>query len=296
MKVIFCWVCFTLFAILSSSGSPLRNNVSYKPVVIIHGLHDSPNTLQFFADFIAKAHPGTNVTLIHILHGLPSLLPMWHQVDRFKPIVSTICKADPNGIHLIGYSQGALVARAIVQSLDNHPIENFISITGPQNGQFGETDLMKKIPLYNWGKNNAYRFLYTKMGQLISFGNYWKDPHHLDLYRKHNKFLPILNNETYNEHSEEYKKNFIRLKKVVLIGSMNDTTITPWQSSHFAFYDEDEKIVEMRNQEVYQRDSFGLRTLDERGDLVLDTISGLDHKDIPNSGEFIQDHVLPYLT
>ncbi|KAF3839507.1 hypothetical protein F7725_018224, partial [Dissostichus mawsoni] len=46
-----------------------------------------------------------------------------------------------------------------------------------------------------------------------------------------------------------WRENFLRIKKLVLIGGPDDGVITPWQSSHFGFYDSNETIVEMRNQE-----------------------------------------------
>lgn len=38
---------------------------------------------------------------------------------------------------LPGYSQGALLARVILQAFPNHNVHNFISLSGPQAGQYG---------------------------------------------------------------------------------------------------------------------------------------------------------------
>ena len=76
----------------------------------------------------------------------------------------------------------------------------------------------------------------------------------------------------------EWKQNFLRIKKLVLIGGPDDGVITPWQSrlissvshvllncgesvavtcllcllsySQFGFYDDNETVVEMKNQDV----------------------------------------------
>lgn len=80
------------------------------------------------------------------------------------------------------------------------------------------------------------------------------DPHNLKLYRAYSKFLAQVNNETGSdakslfEHS--WKTNFMRLKKLVLIGGPDDGVITPWQSAFFGFYNEEETVVPMRKLDV----------------------------------------------
>lgn len=49
----------------------------------------------------------------------------------------SICSRHPEGVHLLGYSQGGLVARAILESFDNLNVKKFISLSSPQAGQFG---------------------------------------------------------------------------------------------------------------------------------------------------------------
>ncbi|XP_036071637.1 lysosomal thioesterase PPT2-A-like [Oryzias melastigma] len=75
----------------------------------------------------------------------------------------------------------------------------------------------------------------------------------------------------------EWKKNFLRIKKLVLIGGPGDDVITPWQSSHFGFYNSNEAIIEMKKQNFYRKNTFGLKTLDTRGDLIVCTQSGVKH-------------------
>ncbi|MGH0157376.1 UNVERIFIED_CONTAM: hypothetical protein FKN15_033278 [Acipenser sinensis] len=97
------------------------------------------------------------------------------------------------------------------------------------------------------------------------------------MYLNSSDFLAVLNNERENPDATDWKNNFLRIKKLVLIGGPDDGVITPWQSSHFAFYNENETVVEMRDQMVYLKDTFGLKTLDGRGDLVAYEMSGVQH-------------------
>ena len=48
----------------------------------------------------------------------------------------------------------------------------------------------------------------------------------------------------------EYRQNFMKLKKLVMISGPNDTVITPWQSAHLGFYDENEVVQPFEKQQV----------------------------------------------
>lgn len=61
----------------------------------------------------------------------------WHQVDELGNDLIEICQRHPEGVHLLGYSQGGLLARAILEVNGNHNVKNFISLSSPQAGQFG---------------------------------------------------------------------------------------------------------------------------------------------------------------
>lgn len=48
-----------------------------------------------------------------------------------------ICAAHPDGVNLVGYSQGGLLARAILETFTNHTVRTFVSLSSPQAGQYG---------------------------------------------------------------------------------------------------------------------------------------------------------------
>lgn len=64
---------------------------------------------------------------------------MWYQAQQIGQDLLNISSKHPEGIHLLGYSQGALLSRTILQSFPNHNVQNFISLSGPQAGQYGST-------------------------------------------------------------------------------------------------------------------------------------------------------------
>ncbi|XP_068239467.1 lysosomal thioesterase PPT2-A [Palaemon carinicauda] len=265
---------------------------AYRPVVVIHGVWDLRFSLDFLADMIQEEHPGTEVHVIDLLHGWKSLAPLWYQVKTFYAKILPIMQKAENGIILIGYSQGGVLSRGIIESMD-HNITRFISLSSPQAGQYGDEFLRLIFPQYI--KETAYELFYSKMGQSISVGNYWNDPHHQELYYKYSNYLPYLNNEVDGSYKKDYRKNFLKLEHLILIGGPDDGVITPWQSSHFAYFDENENVTEMRDQYYYRTDTFGLRTLDKAGKVTIYEVPGVIHTFWHHNVTVIQKCILPWL-
>ena len=86
----------------------------------------------------------------------------------------------------------------------------------------------------------------------LSVANYWRDPQKSYLYRKYSSVLAPLNNETfYNTGmSWKWRENFLRIKKLVLIGGPQDGVITPWQSALMGFYDSNLRALNMEKLDV----------------------------------------------
>ncbi|KAI1886096.1 hypothetical protein AGOR_G00210500 [Albula goreensis] len=250
--------------------------MGYKPVIIVHGLLDGPRQFGELVRYINQSHPGTDVMLVDLFDDKTSLKPLWKQVQGFRETVLPIMKKAVDGVHFICFSQGGLICRGIISTLPDHNVHSFISLSSPQGGQYGDTQYMKHV-FPTFIKTHLYEICYTPFGQKISVCNYWKDPHHIDKYVKGNDYLAVLNNERPNPNMTAWKNNFLRIKKLILIGGPDDDVITPWQSSLFGFYDENENIIEMKNQDAYVKDVFGLKTLDTRGDLVTCVFPGVKH-------------------
>ncbi|KAK5612317.1 hypothetical protein CRENBAI_016305 [Crenichthys baileyi] len=274
----------------------------YKPVIIVHGIFDGPKQFENLSMFIKKqrdlnvvsktvkrsvlppkdkhqthktnskgpsmepwgtpkkVHPGTEVPIISLYNYKCSLKPLWVQVQDFRKAIEDTMKKFPEGVHLLCFSQavtvavittsadldnvesvaGGLICRAVLSTSPNHNVHTFISLSSPLAGQYG-------------------------------------DPHHRAGYLRSNTFLPLVNGEKPHKFITDWRENVLRIKKMVLIGGPDDGVITPWQSSHYGFYDTNEDVVEMRNQEFYKNDTFGLKTLDARGDVSVCVQSGVEH-------------------
>ncbi|XP_060518205.1 lysosomal thioesterase PPT2 homolog isoform X2 [Cylas formicarius] len=112
--------------------------LSYKPVILLHGILTGFESMELIKERIEKNHPGTIVYNIDRFGGWSSLDSMWYQVNRINENIINITMEHPSGVHLLGYSQGALLARTLLQANPNHSVNNFISLSGPQAGQYGK--------------------------------------------------------------------------------------------------------------------------------------------------------------
>ncbi|XP_051852295.1 lysosomal thioesterase PPT2 isoform X2 [Antechinus flavipes] len=229
--------------------APQSPKAPYKPIIIVHGLFDSSATFRHLLQYINQTHPGTLVTVLDLFDGGESLRPLWEQVQGFQKAVTPIMEQSPHGVHLLCYSQGGLICRALLSVMDEHNVDTFISLSSPQMGQYGDTDYLKWLFPTSM-RSNLYRICYSPWGQEFSICNYWHDPHHPDLYLNASSFLALINGERDHPNATVWRKNFLRVKRVVLIGGPDDGVITPWQSSFFGFYDANETVLEMEEQQV----------------------------------------------
>uniref|UniRef100_A0A8C5N0Z4 palmitoyl-CoA hydrolase n=1 Tax=Leptobrachium leishanense TaxID=445787 RepID=A0A8C5N0Z4_9ANUR len=269
---------------------------SYKPIIVIHGLFDSSANFKNLLAYINKSHPGTNVTVVDLFDSRQSLDPLWKQVQGFREAIYPIMQnAGSDGVHLLCYSQGGLICRGLLQTMPDHNVDTFISLSSPQLGQYGDTDYLRYLfPAYV--KANLFRLCYTRYGQTYSICNFWNDPHHHDMYVNASDFLAPLNSDRSEPNATEWKKNFLRLRRLVLIGGPDDGVITPWQSSHFGFFDENETILEMKAQMVYQKDTFGLQTLDYHGAVTTYCVPGVLHTQWHSNETVFKDYMEKWLT
>ncbi|XP_059571247.1 lysosomal thioesterase PPT2 isoform X2 [Alligator mississippiensis] len=206
-----------------------RAGGAYKPVIVVHGLFDSPADFQHLLGFINETHPGTNVTVVDLFDHSESLRPLWLQVEGFRRAIAPIMANAADGVHLLCYSQGGLICRALLCTMPEHNVDTFISLSAPQMGQYGDTVYLKWL-FPQHVKTNIYRICYTQLGQDVSICNYWNDPHHRDLYLNSSSFLALLNDERLHPNASAWKRNLLRIQNMVLIGGPDDGVITPWQS------------------------------------------------------------------
>lgn len=240
-----------------------------------------------------QSHPGTEIYIINKYNNWQSLEHALGQIESFFADFEEIFKAHPEGVHVLGYSQGGLLGRSLIQFYKNHNVKRFISLSSPQAGQYGDAFLHLIFP--SLFAKTAYELFYSRIGQKTSVGNYWNDPNQRQLYLRYSDFLPYVNNEVLSENSTQFRENLLKLEQMVLIGGPDDDVITPWESAHFGFFDMNLTVVPMRDRTIYQEDSIGLKTLDESGKLKLVTVPHVKHVDWHLNRTLIEEVVVPHL-
>merc|ERR1712194_289418 len=77
-----------------------------------------------------------------------------------------------------------------------------------------------------------------------------------------------------------YRNNMISLNKYMATFASGDTVVQPAQSAWHSFWNWDDEwrssVMELNETSGYKNDALGLKTLNERGDLILNSFEG-DH-------------------
>lgn len=118
-----------------------------------------------------------------------------------------------------------------------------------------------------------------------------------DQWVKTNPYFPKINNVNICEASDAQcvadkqrrRTNFLKLNQAHFFASAGDDVISPWQQSHLASYTEVSsseeveskwaglKILDVKETREYTSDTYGLKTLDQRGGLFFHTAKDIGH-------------------
>ncbi|OBZ68161.1 Palmitoyl-protein thioesterase 1 [Grifola frondosa] len=277
-------------------GVPLRSSFSKpRPLVIWHGLGDSyasPGMLEFMS-LIKDIHPGIFIHSIFLNENLKEdeRAGFYGNVNEQVQVVSEQLANITElreGFDAIGFSQGGQFLRAYVERYNSPPLNNLITF-GSQHMGISDIPLCRPWDvLCQLARRAARNGVYTEWAQnnLVQachfLAQYFRDPSQLEFYLESNRFLTSINNEIPASANSTYMQNLASLNKLVLVLFSADKTVVPKESSWFGSYAvandtearDDKTIVPMRLQPLYTEDWIGLRTLDERGDVLLETCEG----------------------
>ena len=251
---------------------------------------------------LEAAHPGTKAVALPTFNDNESLLQLNLQVSSIAKTIKGITDKDDDyndGYHLVCHSQGALICRCLTEYMNDQNVDTLVSMAGPQLGVYDDA-FFRFFPtgLQELTLKEIYHIAYTSVAQAtLSVANMWNDPNQQEDYLKDNKFLPEFNNVV--NPNPQYKENFLSLKKAVFlvgdIGDSYDGGIGPFQSALFQYPGVNGTMVAMEDSQVYVDDTFGLRSMDERGDLTLTTVDGVSHNQWINHKDIYEKYVFPWL-
>ncbi|KAI0071724.1 alpha/beta-hydrolase, partial [Panus rudis PR-1116 ss-1] len=298
MRWVFAFINIAVFIVQWDLvfGRPARPSSSSggipRPLVIWHGLGDSyasPGMLEFI-QLVKDKHPGLFVHSIYLDENLEEdqRAGWFGNVNEQVANVSIQLANIPElsgGFDAIGFSQGGQFLRAYVERYNSPPIHNLITF-GSQHMGISDLPLCRPWDVFcHLARRAARGGFYTEWAQenLVQ-AQYFRDPDRLPLYLTSNKFLASINNEVDSAVNKTYSKNLSSLHKLVLVMFSEDKTVVPKESGWFGSYAPaeeesrgmrwpwtDRTIIPLRLQPIYIEDRIGLKTLDERGGVVLET-------------------------
>ncbi|ETP54429.1 hypothetical protein F442_00849 [Phytophthora nicotianae P10297] len=148
--------------------------------------------------------------------------------------------------------------------------------------------MQKDYVLYSIENPDAqYTYSQFNVNRWPQFGSFSTANFFLPVYNNVNRCLPGDNQCIYDQ--KRRKANFLKLEEAHFFASPADNRIMPWQSSIFGRYSEVDtieeietkfmnlSIVNMNETLEYTSDTFGLKTLDERGGLFLHEVANVSH-------------------
>ncbi|KAJ2029031.1 hypothetical protein H4S03_007590 [Coemansia sp. S3946] len=197
-----------------------------------------------------------------------------NQIDTVCDSLSAIEELQ-DGVNLMGFSQGGLFLRALVQRCPAIRAKVLVTFGSPHGG-------VARIPecassgdtLCQWMRQLASKGVYSwYIRDHVIQAQYFKDPERIDQYLQYNIFLPDINGEL-EERNDVYRERILALDKMVLFKFSEDKMIYPATSPWFGFVDADGNDIPVQNSTMYQEDWLGLRGLEEAGKLSMFSLDG----------------------
>jgi palmitoyl-protein thioesterase len=266
------------------------------PIVMWHGMGDNccdPVSMGHLKGVMESHTPG-----LYVHNVMVGPNPWVDSMEGFFGDVNHQVKeqcerllAEPrlaNGFFAVGFSQGSQFMRAVVERCGGGEtpgdgklvVRRLVTLGGQHAG-------VSALPGCEPFDGNATLSAYCRAAEAAveaaaySFltratvvqAQYYRDPTKFREYLEKNPFLPDVNNERETKN-ENYKRNILRLERLVLIRFSEDTVVVPKDSAWFGAYregtrPEQDDVVELRDGALYKEDWLGLRALDESGRLVM---------------------------
>ncbi|KAJ2156218.1 hypothetical protein GGF46_005338 [Coemansia sp. RSA 552] len=273
------WLSF-----LALSGSTLAvNHAKPLPVVLWHGMGDTccdGGSMGTIIRTIEEEIPGAYVHSVK-LGGSETADRNAGFFGNLNNQIDSVCHELTGidelqyGANLMGFSQGGLFLRALVQRCPQLQAKSLVTFGSPHGG-------VARIPecpdendaLCSWMRRLASRGVYSwYIRNHVIQAQYFKDPERLDQYLENNIFLPDVNSDV-EPSSSGYRDRLVGLDRMVLVRFLEDQLIHPPSSSWFGFVDADGNEVPLQNTTLYEDDRLGLRELEEDARLQFVTIDG----------------------
>ncbi|KAF1324384.1 Lysosomal thioesterase ppt2, partial [Globisporangium splendens] len=300
---------------LSSTALWSKSNAKSLPIFFFHGITENASVAaNYAANLTAEDHV---FTALSFCSDLCTLGPLANQaqlaIAQIRRVVVNDSRYD-NGYIFIGYSQGGLIARAVIEKMDDHKVHSFVSLAGAQSGVFSGSllvfvsysgALLLPKTLFDFTKYTAkdyagklqrdfdeLTFTTPALQQQLSLVNMGHSPDFQD-WVKTNTFLSLHN--SINEcklldikctlEKARRRRNFLKLQAFHLFTSEGDDVVSPWQTSLLAQYNNVNSLNEIGTKfaslQIANTKQTLEYTLDTYGLRTLDVLGHLHLRTIP---------------
>jgi len=304
---------YNIAFLLGAIASAIKALPPLHPIFFMHGINGGHGDWDSAIATINATNPGT---FMYAFSNYEGVLFSWTSLDEqvsgvvktMREVISANKEIMSDGYHLVCHSQGALLCRCIIESMSDHQVRHFVSLAGPQEGVYGWDFLLQvgffvKFPWFSsMTMKESHNILYSSLVQTFSIGNMWHDPFYLDEYKKDNKFLPKYNGLTASaDELATYKANFLRLHHATFFtGTFTNTEydggIEPFQSGDIGFFKTNSNTTfhTMYEGVLYKNDTFGLKSLNEAGNLTVVAVANMSHNTWRSAEETLK-YIVPIL-
>ncbi|EGZ16848.1 hypothetical protein PHYSODRAFT_501480, partial [Phytophthora sojae] len=234
------------------------------------------NSSEFDNGYIFLAHSQGGAIARAVIEEMDD-----HKVKRYISIAG-LQNGQFIGPDKVEYSianDGPFLATLVPETMFNY------SAYGPED-YYGK--MQKDYVIYTIENPDAqYTYSQFNVNRWPQFGSFSTANFFLPVYNNVNRCLPGDDQCVYDQRRR--KANFLKLEEAHFFASPADERIMPWQSSIFGRYSEVDTIEEIKTKYMnltivnmndtleYTSDTFGLKTLDERGGLFIHEIANITH-------------------
>ncbi|KAH9261837.1 hypothetical protein BASA81_000493 [Batrachochytrium salamandrivorans] len=216
---------------------------SMVPLVLIHGISNTPECWHTFAQTVREDNPDQLVLALRSpFSGVGSFVTLGVQVKWFQHELEQL-SIEHGRLDLVCHSQGAVICQAVLVESNKVKVSRFVSLAGPQMGVYGALWFRFLPPAFaKFSLEAMSKLAYESWAQdTLSVANLWNDPHSPDVFAARNTFLPRYLGLLQLNTTMQMKQNYLKLERAAyLVGSFvnrtHDEGIDPWQSGVFGYY------------------------------------------------------------
>lgn len=269
---------------ISSNNDIENNSKNHLPVLLWHGMGDSydSESMEWVTDTLHKDNPMLDIYSIYLDSDSNKDKQDSIFGDSMTYLTDVCYKIQnidaPDGFNAIGFSQGGLFIRSLVETCNEVKFNNIITLGSPHNGISDFPPCSNDNFLCKKRNEFLKKRIYNDRIQENNIqAQYFRDVENYETYLEKSVFLKYVNNELFK--NLEYYDNLVSLNKFVMVMFDQDDMLVPKESAWF--YDINPvsgELIPFKLTESYTFDQIGLQKLFKDGKIDFLSINDIHLK------------------